>query len=487
LVTILHLSDLHRSHNEPINNDTLLSSLLADRDRYVIDSPGIRPPNFAVISGDIIQWVRLGDGEFEVELGRQYGVAADFLGRLADLFFAGDRSKIALVPGNHDVCWNTAIATMVRVEPEAEPRKVGPQLFGPNSEYRWSWSERRIYKIASSEQYAKRLTPYWKFVENFYEGVDLAYPINPKSPYNFFEFDAGRILLAAFSSVHGNDCFCNHGSIQDGAIGTCSLQIRGMVRQPLLRIATWHHSLQGPPQRDDYMDPFVVHEMIGTGFRLGLHGHQHHADASAYNIHLPEAQSMAIVSAGSLCAGVAELPRGTNRQYNLIEIADDYSSARVHVREMAQGNQFGRCRQGLFAPDGFVDMSWESSDQLGQTSKLERFAQQTIVAAEDALRSDRAPVAYSLLSHMDKVEGSHARRLFVEAAKRLAKWAELVSLLSPPQGADEFLLLLRAHEELAQLPMAIRLLRNNAADFGLDAATIEAQATRFELRLALGR
>jgi hypothetical protein len=489
LVTILHLSDLHRSLNEPIGNDTLLSSLLADRDRYLIDSPGIRPPDFAVISGDIIQGVRLGEADFERELERQYEVAADFLGRLADLFFGGDRKKVAIVPGNHDVCWNTARATMVRLEPDAEPPKIGPHLFGPTSEYRWNWAERRIYKIISGEQYGKRLAPYWNFVEKFYSGIDLAYPINPTSAFNFFEFDAGRILLAAFSSVHGNDCFCNHGSIKDGAIGACALDMRGMVRQPLLRIATWHHSLQGPPHRDDYMDPFVVHEMIGTGFRLGLHGHQHQADASAYNIHLPEAQSMAIVSAGSLCAGGAELPRGTNRQYNLIEVSDDYSNARVHVREMAQGNQFGRYRHGVFGPDGFVDMLLEKSSphQTNQTSRLERFAQQTIIAAEDALRSDRAAVAYSLLSGIDRVQGSHARRLFLEASKRLSKWAELILFLNPPHGIDEFLLLLRAYEELAHFPAAILLLQNSAADFGLDPASIDAQTTRFQLRLELGR
>jgi hypothetical protein len=489
LITILHLSDLHRSHNEPIDNDTLLSSLLADRDRYLIDTPAIRAPDFAVVSGDIIQGVRLGDEDFEVELEKQYNVAADFLGRLADHFFNGDRSKIAIVPGNHDVCWNTAISTMICLDTDAEPKEIGPHLFGPESPYRWSWSERRIYRISSLEQYEKRLSPYWKFIEKFYDGINLAHKINPRSPFNFFEFDAGRILLAAFSSVHGNDCFCNHGAIQGGAIGTCALNIRGMARQPVLRIAAWHHSLQGPPQRDDYMDPFVVHEMIGTGFRLGLHGHQHQADASAYNIHLPEAQSMAIVSAGSLCAGANELPRGTNRQYNLIEISDDYGKARVHVREMVQGNQFGRCRQGLFGPDGFVDMLWEDATRDGNrlASNLENFDTQTVVVAEDALRSGDWRRAFELLSTVQKMQNSHARRLFLEAALHLEKWDAILSLLDPPCGVEEFLLLLRAHEGRGQLRLAIRIIENSAKDFGVDAATIAAQINRFELRLALGK
>ncbi|QNA90711.1 metallophosphoesterase [Massilia sp. Dwa41.01b] len=489
MVTILHISDLHRSNNEPINNDTLLSSLLADRDRYLIETPKIPTPSFAVVSGDIIQGVRLGQQNFTEELERQYEVATDFLIRLADLFFDGDRSRIAIVPGNHDVCWNTARASMTELPPDDEPKKIGPHLFSSSSPYRWSWSERKIYKISAPEIYEKRLAPYCKFIEAFYSGVEMAHPIDPKKPLNFYEFDGGRILLTAFNSVHGNDCYCNHGAIQAGAIGNCSLKIRNMPRQPILKISTWHHSLQGPPQRDDYMDTSTVHEMIGAGFQLGLHGHQHQADASAYNIHLPEEQSMAIISAGSLCAGAAELPRGTNRQYNLITISSDYSTAQIHVREMSQGNQFGRCRQGLFGPDGFVEMKIadENLDSAIHSEKIARFSQQTILCAEDALKSGHPEIAFSLLSETERENGTHARRLYLEAAKELEKWSEIISFLSPATTMDEFLLTLQAHEHLGNLGEAVSLLALSAANFGIDSATIAELASRIQLRQALGK
>ena len=41
MFTILHISDLHRSKEEPIDNQTLLASLLADQDRYAGENPRI--------------------------------------------------------------------------------------------------------------------------------------------------------------------------------------------------------------------------------------------------------------------------------------------------------------------------------------------------------------------------------------------------------------------------------------------------------------
>lgn len=262
-----------------------------------------------------------------------------------------------------------------------------------------------------------------------------------------------------------------------------------MFRQPLLQIAMWHHSLQGPPHRDDYMDPFAVLEMLGAGFKLGLHGHQHQADASAYNIHLPEEQSIAIVSAGSLCAGANELPRGTNRQYNIIEISENYAHARVHVREMVQGNQFGRCRQGLFGPDGYVDIDLEKKYAVGTKllDQLEKYSQQTVIKAEDEIRIGNANKAFLLLTPLEKPEGSHARRLYLESAKLLLRWDEIILFLDPAKNADEFLMLLHAHQENKNFAVCIDLIKNSSTDFGIDAATSAAMQSRVELRQLIGK
>ena len=107
------------------------------------------------------------------------------------------------------------------------------------------------------------------------------------------------------------------------------------------------------------MDVAPVHELIGHGFRLGFHGHQHLAEANAQKIHLPEEEAVAISSAASLGAGRMELPTGANRGYNLVVIDDQYTSCRVHVRELIQGNQFGRYTRGLFKVDGYAALHWK--------------------------------------------------------------------------------------------------------------------------------
>ena len=75
-------------------------------------------------------------------------------------------------------------------------------------------------------------------------------------------------------------------------------------------MAVWHHNIEGPPQRSDYMDVEIVRGMIGRGFRLGLYGHQHRAQATPHQVWLPDRERMAVVSAGSLCAGPRDLPTG---------------------------------------------------------------------------------------------------------------------------------------------------------------------------------
>jgi len=106
--SILHISDLHRSPGDPISNDELISALIGDRDRYMHEDPAITAPGAIVVSGDIIQGVPLGTEDFAAKVEEQYAVAEEFLDHLVRRFLGGDRSKIIIVPGNHDVDRNTA-------------------------------------------------------------------------------------------------------------------------------------------------------------------------------------------------------------------------------------------------------------------------------------------------------------------------------------------------------------------------------------------
>ena len=54
-LSVLHISDLHRDPANPIGNKILLESLERDRDHYTTkEDPQIAPPNFIIVSGDIL-------------------------------------------------------------------------------------------------------------------------------------------------------------------------------------------------------------------------------------------------------------------------------------------------------------------------------------------------------------------------------------------------------------------------------------------------
>jgi len=106
MFTIMHISDLHRSPTHPISNDELLSCLVADRERQRCEAPHVSPVDAIIVTGDIIQGVLLGFEDYTSELRRQYAVALQFLIELAERFVDGDRSRVILLPGNHDVDWN---------------------------------------------------------------------------------------------------------------------------------------------------------------------------------------------------------------------------------------------------------------------------------------------------------------------------------------------------------------------------------------------
>lgn len=103
MFSILHITDLHRSSTDPLSNPELLSAMLSDRDRYVVEDPPIRAPDAIVVSGDLIQGVTLGATDHAAALAAQYDVAHRFIADLTERFLGGDRSRVVIVPGNHDI------------------------------------------------------------------------------------------------------------------------------------------------------------------------------------------------------------------------------------------------------------------------------------------------------------------------------------------------------------------------------------------------
>ena len=474
MFSILHISDLHRSPEEPADNNSLLAALLADRDRYAGETPRIPPPSAIVVSGDLIQGARIDAPNWQQSIKDQYAVAENFLTALCARFLDGDKSRMVLVPGNHDVCWNTSRRAMEQVPDTEYPNNLYGALIKPDSVYRWSWSEQSLFRIADMAAYEQRMGYYWDFVECFYRDVTLPVPIDRARGFQFFEFCGRRIVVSAFDSIAGNDCFGYSGTVPRGAVGRCAMALRDFGHSYDLKIAVWHHSIQGPPTRSDYMDVSQVHEMIGHGFQLGLHGHQHIAGTQTQFVHLDQSRSMAAVSAGSLCAGAGEMPRGVNRQYNIIVIENDFIHARIHVREMVEGEQFTRKRTGGFS-EGFVEICWQPpTDIMGRVVDAQAInARRATVDAEAALRDGRPHDAVQALNDVDVSSASYTRTLLIDALVLQRDWHRLTDVLQNPSTVEEIVILVSALVEINNF---------DDAQSRLDAATELDAATRVALQ-----
>lgn len=447
MYSILHVSDLHRSEAEPISNETLTASLLADLDRFAIETPPIRYPDAMIVSGDIVAGTKIGQSDYDEVLKNQYATAEDFLIQLTERLFEGDRARVVLMPGNHDCCWNTALSGMTPVAKEEEPSDLLNELELPNSLFRWDWQKQKLYKISNPDAYAHKLDSYWDFVEGFYSNSRLTFPIQRNAGYNLFELDEGRILVAAFESLHGNDCFSFQASFEPSAVANAALQVRDRGRHHNLRVAAWHHGLHSPPSyRSDYVPIDSVYELIGHGFRLGLHGHQHFAEIGSHYVHVPGGQEIAVVSAGSLCAGVRELPRGINRQYNVIVISDDYSEADIHVREMTPGNHFGPSKEVSGFSNGVVRMRFAQAKTSGEPeTDIDRARRsELILQAESHLSAGRPTEAFWILKDGDCRDEPYGRRLLIQATIKSERWDDLAVILSKPETGDERIQLIEA-------------------------------------------
>ena len=88
----------------------------------------------------------------------------------------------------------------------------------------------------------------------------------------------------------------------------------------------------------------------------------------------------------------------------------------LHVREMGDGEQFTRKRNGPFL-DGFLGISWQpSNDSLGAAlDSREHNARRAIDAAEKALKRGRPSDAVQLLENVDTGAQPYARKLKMSA------------------------------------------------------------------------
>jgi hypothetical protein len=376
------------------------------------------------------------------ELKRQYEQAEYFLTQLAGRFVEGDKQKIVLVPGNHDVSAYHFFKSLKRLEfdrRDSSAKRTIQQLFAPASRFRWSWDTLELFEIIATDEYERRLEPFCEFYARFYDG-NRSFNLDPASQYDVFDFDEFGISVAALSSCYNNDLLNKSGEMHPDSIVHAARDLTDWRYHDRIRAAVWHHNTSGPPGRTDYMDADVLQFLIDSGFSLGFHGHQHRPQFFDERFTVGGESKITLLSAGTLCGGPAELPSGHPRSYNIVEIDPEALLGKLHLRRMHN--------------DDFAAPVW-GPGQL--PDKLETFQDFTIQpppqprseAAETIRDLGEAEKLYQEQDYGTAIEillpiaaeNPLARKLLTECYVALDDSESIVGLIDPPRSTAEIVYL----------------------------------------------
>jgi len=344
--SILHISDLHKDADA--SYDQLLASLEDDRVTWRNGNPTILEPSFIVVSGDLIQGCELNMTKKAAteSLDRQYAEVEAFLAALADRFLNGDRNRIIIVPGNHDVSRNASQRSMAYVDEKERDAvyKTFVNSRGKSCLYRWSWKDFAFCKIVKDDIYKERFDAYLRFYNRFYHGVreELKDCVDNVETVDFPDFN---ITFACYNSCADLDHLNETGRISNAALYCKREELQESYDNHRIIIGVWHHHIYGSPYFPNFMDRDVLRLLHKRHIQMGLFGHQHCIEVADEYKNIEEkgadSESILLISSGTLFGGRKQLTSGKPRQYNVIEIEQKNGEAqvRIHVREDESGDK----------------------------------------------------------------------------------------------------------------------------------------------------
>lgn len=330
---ILHISDLHLTSQFTTLDDAFLG---------VSQHPLVAraPFDFVVVSGDLSQ--RADAAEYEQLLT----FAESTL--LALLNDPSDRARVIFVPGNHDVCWSTAIGQEVSLGELAETespscleellqRAVHQPAASPYRIKISRYGHVRVFKIDRSV-YGQRFAKVQAFLERFYGGA------LQRAPHRMFQltgttaqawsahvFPSEGVAFFGFNSCSANDAYWHGARIDPDAISAAARHWRNLAKgcRP---VAVWHHGLSSDEQRPDYLVPADLGRLFSAGFRLGFHGHTHVSQAANLETYFG-GTTFNVIATGSLGAGSKERPDAVGNQFSLVDLLGPFLRVRTFERQ----------------------------------------------------------------------------------------------------------------------------------------------------------
>lgn len=379
IVSIMQFSDLHKSATDSENDNALISSIISDINRQNSEQPKIQKPKILVVCGDVIQGCPMGLSYEDSlqEIFRQYEQANNILNQLCEKLLDGDKKRVIIVPGNHDISWPHSMNSMVKLETPIPVRqrygrrsyskktmkKLGTPVLvrqyhdgrsrskktvkkletvvkgyvnllkNPLNNIRWNWNDLSFYQITDEDEYNNRFIPFSNFYNTFYEKT-RKYSLIPKDQFDIFEIPEYNLLFFGLNSCYRNDHLNDLGLFNQDCVASChDIITKNKNYEDWLKIAVWHHGTYGGPSRSDYLDQGRIQFLMDKGIQIGLHGHQHKAEIIDMKFIVDESLHLPILGCGTLCASDRDIPPGETRQYNIIELEREYSSLTLHTRK----------------------------------------------------------------------------------------------------------------------------------------------------------
>lgn len=331
--SILHISDLHKPENCSLDN--VFYSLQKDCDAYIKD--GIGKPEIIVVSGDLVEGSKNDDAENIIKL--QYAEVSKFLDKLVSYFLNGDKSRMVIVPGNHDYCYKISKESMTLSLEEMANEDL-KQLKSAEPSIRWNWDERRFYHITNWELYATRFDLFNSFYNEFFKGI-REIPAQADQDSYIVELPSYNIAFVCFNSCYRLDHLNPMGCICPDGITKAHDRLAYLKNMGYLLVGVWHHHVSGLPEENNYMDYRILNAMMQEDIKMGLFGHQHRSTAVQEYSDITSKQSILLISSGSLYGNHYKLVTGVPRQYNIIEISLNHEDVVIQLNVRKDHSQYG--------------------------------------------------------------------------------------------------------------------------------------------------
>jgi len=458
-ISILIFSDFHSKLFAVDTNPSLLSSIKSDNQRYPSENPPITPPELLIVCGDIVH----GTGDLDdfdagiLEITEQYKKAQEFLDKLCEEMFDGDKNKIIVVPGNHDISWPHSIRSMEKTEYQS---KYVKHLKTPEQNIRWSWDEQSFFEITNFEQYNQRMSPFSEFYGSFYNRT-REYSLDPRKQFDIFEYPEKKLLIVGFNSCFFNDHLNTIGMIHPECMASCHSEISKKKYDAYLKISVCHHGVQGNPTMQDFMDERTYQYMLDKGFHIGFHGHYHRYNLVNIRFQVDPSLTIPVFGCGTLYASAQNIPLGSSRQYSIIEIEPSFTNIRYHLRKAIEqphglpiwmpGNIIqNKGKSYLDVPITSFKPDIKRKDEVPSVHEIPVNYKELMVI-DDLIANKEYKLALDHLVSLDK-NNPIVRRLMIECSFFLEKDDDCIALIGLPKTITEFAYLVELLERNRKYP-----------------------------------